>query len=182
MDQFYRPTKRSAVYQSSPWYEVRTLMKEIAALRKINFSIVEQRQQALERLNNIESEAPFGEMRFPNDAFYVCEVIGDWSRKFQQLKSALSYKDREIRNLGPGKETNVHENPSQNQNDAQQAFWNATTSILDQLKRGDGVIDRAEFERMPGIDVNRRFERIENEENVQHLPQDDPNLNVRGRD
>jgi hypothetical protein len=121
-------------------------MREISALRKINFSIVEQRQQALERINSLHSETLFSRtQRFPDDELYVCELLGDWARKFQQLKSALSFKERDLRNRegATSKDTNVSDQP---QSDAQQAFWNSTTAILDEIHRLDEVYDRLKFE------------------------------------
>jgi len=125
------------------WYDAADLAKEITQMRNINFSIVEKRQQSLQRLGNIECAAPYGRTRrFPEDGMFVCEAVGDWSRKMQQLKSALSYKplDKDDK-MKQGTEARSIDDPSQ-------AFWNATTDMLSQLLRMDGVFDREEFERM----------------------------------
>lgn len=50
---------RLTVHECMPWYNVRELMTTLRAILKINFSIVEQRQQALLQLNNLNDEAPF---------------------------------------------------------------------------------------------------------------------------
>lgn len=141
------------VLKTSPWYDVEQLIDEITALRRINFSIVESRQQALERLNNIPVHHPFaGALRFPLDKVFVCELNGDWARKFQQLKSALSFKERDKevvkhQSMPPQKGENL-DAPS----DSHQAFWNSTTAILDQLTRLDGCFDRETFERHFSLD------------------------------
>jgi len=144
----------------APWYKVSDLFPAIRALRKINFSIVEQRQQALERLGNLTDNAPFSkDYRFAAEGTYVCEVDGDWARKFQQLKAALSYKDYSKDNkLNPvprGGTQGPTGTPSENKpldfDDAQMAFWNATTAMFDQLRRADGVFNRAMFEQKFGL-------------------------------
>lgn len=142
---------RAASMEFVPWYDARELGATIAAIRKINFSIVEQRQQALERLGNMLDECPYDpDHRFPTGKRYVCEGYGDWARKMQQLKSALNYKpldkDDKTRNTAPGSGPSVG-----HQDDPQQAFFNATTSMFDQLVRLDGVFDRASFERSFGL-------------------------------
>jgi len=146
---YNNPSKRFLILQSAPWYDVRALFREVNALRKINFSITEQRQQALERLNSVPSECPFAaDHRFPEHQLFVSEAMGDWARKFQQLKSALSYKERDIR-----AHTNVRDGGRDEKaevslgfSDSQQAFWNATTAMIDQLTRADDVFDRVAFE------------------------------------
>ena len=127
-----------------PWYRVDNLTLLLLGLRKVNFSIVEQRQQALERLNSLEVHIPFGpDRRFVDDDLYICEGLGDWPRKFQQLKLALSYKERDLRSNKEEGNVPLHFSSSQ---DAHVAFWNATTSIMDQLKRLDDVYDTETFE------------------------------------
>jgi len=138
--------KQLKTLENVPWYKIDDLVIELISIRRINFALTEQRQQALERLNNISIFKPFSETsRFEQHSTYVCEALGDWSRKFQQLKSSLSYKDKELRSTV--KDQMVHEPPTQGYNDSQQSFWNATTAMYDQLVRDDGVYDRVEFER-----------------------------------
>lgn len=144
----------TTIVMQAPWYFVPSLMKEINALRKINFAIVEQRSQALERFNNLCSISPVSETeRFPAAGLYVCELLGDWPRKFQQLKAALSFRERDVR----AKQSNDNNNNAPREvvnagslishySDAHMAFWNSTTSILDELLRADHVYDRSSFE------------------------------------
>lgn len=129
-----------------PWYEVRALTVELAALRRINFSIVEQRQQALERLGNLESEAPYAESkRFPEGKRFICEAWGDWARKFQQLKLALSFKEQQGGDGRRGNQSDGSEVFASYEN-SRVAFFNATTAMYDQLMRRDGVWTRRDFE------------------------------------
>jgi hypothetical protein len=118
-------------------------MKEIEALRKIDFSVVTQRTQALERFNNMRAVHTFAQdTRFPADGYFVCEIVGDWARKFQQIKTALSHRDNT--DLKSHKTEGAPD--KQSFSDAQQAFWNATTNMYDQLIRADGLFDRVLFE------------------------------------
>jgi len=127
----------------APWYRVSDLMDTIRQIRKVNFSIVEQRQQAFERLVKLLDECPFSlDRQFPAHGMYVCEMVGDWDRKFQQLKLALSYKDysKDEKMKDPKQEF-----PG-GINDAQVAFWNSTTAIMTQLINMDNVFSREIFE------------------------------------
>lgn len=146
---------RFIVLRNSPWYDVEELIAEVSALRRINFSIVESRQQALERINNITIHHPFKvNERFLDDKVFICETFGDWARKFQQLKSALSLKerDKELMAKHQALPAQKGEQSIDASSDSHQAFWNATTSILDQLTRLDGCFDRETFERHFGLD------------------------------
>jgi len=127
------------ILSNAPWHKIEVLMDEINALRRVNFSIVEQRQQALERLNNLPSERVFEQDSRFKFGSYVCEMWGDWPRKMQQLKSALSFKERQVEKKDALPDLSSFQ-------DAQMAFWNSTTNIIDQLVRLDGVFDREKFE------------------------------------
>jgi hypothetical protein len=141
---YHNLTMQERMLMAAPWYDAIDLMEELTALRKINFAIVEQRAQALERLNSMVNYKPFAlNARFENDRLFVCELLGDWPRKFQQLKSALSHKDRDLRSHGVEKSADA---PYATFSDSQQAFWNSTTSMLDELLRGENVYDRLKFE------------------------------------
>jgi len=134
-----------------PWYNVSNLMKEISAVRRINFAIVEQRQQALERLGNIDGTCPFEEeVRFPDHGLYVCEGAADWGRKFQQLRLALMFKEQQGGQAVTGRAAPAPAGTSidveQEARDSRVAFMNATTAMFDQVKRRDGVYNRDDFE------------------------------------
>jgi hypothetical protein len=134
------------------WYRLSSLGSEIKSARKINFSITEQRQQTLQRFGNLDDVCPFDiQSRFPENDLYICEGFGDWSRKFQQMKTALTFKsyDKDDKSKKTGEESSIKS--LGDYNDSQQAFWNSTTSMLDQIKRNDGVWDRNRFEAYFGL-------------------------------
>lgn len=119
------------------WYRVSTLLRTLQEIQRGNFSITEQRQQMLDKLNGIPMEAPFAQdRRFPNDA-YVSLAIGDWPRKFQQLRLALSLKDR------TGNRAPID---SDSWNDTIVSFHNSITAMYTQIRLKDGVYNRVTFE------------------------------------
>lgn len=126
-----------------PWYKVTELVRVVQALRGINFSIVEQRQQGLQRLAALTSECPYSEFRRFPDSAYVCEAHGDWARKFQQVRVALSTKEH---NKDDRVREGVGSAPATASNDSLVAYHNALTSMYDQIIRMDGVFTRTTFE------------------------------------
>jgi hypothetical protein len=150
---YQNPSQQVMVLQHLPWYSVPALMAELKAIRSINFSVVENRQQALERLGKMLSDAPFSPAAAPDSrrfapGQYVCEGLGDWPRKFMQLKSALSHRDSNLMKAAftEGKQPQIGADVNQSYSDAQQAFWNSTTAMIDQIIKLDHVYDRAKFE------------------------------------
>jgi len=143
----YEQRLLTIILQECAWYDIAVLLRAINAIRRINFNIAEQRVQALQRLNNAACPAPFTlDERFRDGRHYVCEAHGDWGRKLQQLRLALSIKSRD-------KDQGLREGarPS-DMSDAIVAFSNATTAIYDQLLQADGVVDRVTFEEVFGFE------------------------------
>lgn len=138
---------RAQVLESMPWYRVRDLLPVINALRAINFGLTEQRQQALQRLANLPHDSPYAvDSRYADGAF-VCEGLGDWASKFQQVRSALCFRDR-------SKDQHIREHAESlygNYNDSSQAYYKALNAIYDQIVRLDGVYTRDSFERDFGL-------------------------------
>jgi len=152
---------RAEVLSYMAWYNVKELSKAIREIRNINFSIVEKRQQALQRLGNLPSDAPYDrDRRFPGAGYYVCEGVGDWNRKIQQLKSALSFKSHDK------DEKTKTDQPKSAIDDASQAFWNATGDIINQIIRKDDLFDRRGFELMCRWRANVPAEEQEEEANL----------------
>jgi hypothetical protein len=122
------------------WWTARNLMGCLNEMRKINFSVIEQRNQALERFSALPVVDPLEAGRFPlGRDYYVCELLGDWPRKCQQLRMTLTSRELPSSRRDDQQSTAAY-------NDAFVAFWNATTSMLDELRRLDGVWSRRTFE------------------------------------
>jgi len=141
----YNPySRRARNAQMAPWYQVPTVLRVVRACRQIDYSSLESRRQALEQLNSSVMERPPYEAarRFPADQDFICEIHGDWARKFEQLRSAL-----QSRAQPSGKDDNQQKNADENFGMAATAFHNATTAIYDQISRLDGILDRDTFER-----------------------------------
>lgn len=140
---------RAEIGELGPWYSVRTLHAVVRAGRAINFSIVEQRQQMLERLANMPPDEPYARDRRFESGLYVSESVGDWGRKFMQLRTALQYKDHakdvKFRPLAGAPSADVV-STSGDFGDTLVAYQNALTAMYDQLSRIDGVFDTAAAE------------------------------------
>jgi len=160
--------------EGAPWYNVANLGRAIRGIRGINFSIVEQRDEALARLNAILNEAPYAiDTRFPIGAAYVCEAIGDWPVKLTQLRESLAYRERikdekekrndkqetkmmVNKNAGAGAMVNFGDDRSFDKswdfNDSLHAFYKSTQNILSEIGNYDRVFTRENFEEEYGLE------------------------------
>lgn len=92
-------------------------------------------------------DAPVSETSRFSAGLWVCEDYGDWSRKFQQVRTALTFKDM-------AKDAKVHEGSHRqvDMSDNLQAYHNALTGMADQISRLDGVFDAELFEESNGLE------------------------------
>lgn len=65
--------------------------------------------------------------RFPPRGYYVCEMLDDWQRKFQQLCGSLCFVDH----TKDGKTKDLPHSVFVDANDAHNSFNNATSAMLD---------------------------------------------------
>jgi hypothetical protein len=142
----YVKNNRLEIIKFAPWYKVGQLSVALADIRKTNFSVTESRNQSLQRLNNLSQSNPLRKGRFDQNDLYVCETMGDWSRKLGQLRSCLAYKDFSNKNRSSRNEAVDHVDLMQKFNDTQVAFQNALVNCFDQISRLEGVYDREKFE------------------------------------
>ncbi|UHK03085.1 MAG: coat protein [Guiyang benyvirus 1] len=134
-------TSRATLHKHMQWYEVGQLMETLKNIWKINFSITEQRQQALLQLNNLDDACPYDvHVRFPEGRLYVCTGTGDWLRKFQQLRTSLSLKEHKHDKKTTGEVPDI--------SDAMVAFHNSITNIMTQIGQQENVFYRDNFERI----------------------------------
>jgi len=138
------------------WYDVDRLGETINRVRRINFSVVAARDEALDQLNSLIGDAPFNRtVRFNEQKAYVCEGLGDWAKKFTILREALAYKD----DTKDSKKQQLTSDKSHQQNeksldipklldmnDALHAFYMATKNMLTEIAQCDRVYDQAIFE------------------------------------
>lgn len=145
MPQYSDASWRGAIltHQHMQWYKVETLMRMLRNVWKINFSIVEQRAQAMTQLNNLIDDAPFSkEQRFPERDAYISTAHGDWVRKIQQLRTSLSLKDH----CKDKKSTGGSTVESSDFGDSMIAFHNAVTNLMMQLSQQENIFMRDSFE------------------------------------
>lgn len=137
-------TSRATLHSCMQWYEVSQLMATLKNIWKINFSLTEQRQQAMLQLNNLEDAAPFSAVeRFPEGRLYICTGTGDWLRKFQQLRTALSLKEHKQDKKATGEAQDI--------SDSMVAFHNSITNLMTQIAQQENVYCRETFERLYGL-------------------------------
>lgn len=134
------------VLRFAEWWSVQELLSTINAIKIINYSINEQRQQALETWGKMTCVCPFSKVhRFPGTGqLFVCGMIGDWPRKVQQLLTSLSYKSYNKDEKAKTQTGSSEALPDYN--DAHMSFRNAITTMMDELYRMDAVFDRSTFE------------------------------------
>jgi hypothetical protein len=133
-----------STFACAPWYKVSVLLDTINSVRKINYSIQEERSRALLILNTMPTANVFSdEGRFSATGSFVCEFEGDWTRKFQLLKTSLSFKDYSNKSRP---ESKIGETPVQLSSDSSQAFWNMTTNIVTSIMMKENVFTRESFE------------------------------------
>lgn len=145
---------RACRVHSAEWYDVEQLGTVMRAMKKMNFSIVEQRQQAMASLNDLQDAAPYSRLeRFPADRIYICVSTGDWIRKFQQIRTSLSYRSHEVRQAQQpnGAVREVHPMTTA-ESDSLLAFHNAISSIMSQISQGEYIYTRETFEHTMGVE------------------------------
>lgn len=133
-------TSKVEVLSYGPWVTAKSLKRTLGALQGTNFSIQEQRNQAMARIADLGGEAPFGaEDRFPDVGLYVCLDYLDWGSKMRQLRSSLLVKDYAKDDKHKGSTTvDISDNIV--------SFHHSISSMLDELNRLDGVFNRESFE------------------------------------
>jgi len=146
----------------APWYRLESFGRAVRDIRSIDFSIREQRTQALTTLAQLEADAPYNkDLRFPNEV-YITEGRGLWGQNLTQIRNALGYKDgikdhKDSRNntAGPRGEGRAEQAAAAERiwdyNDANQAFWKSTNELVKLLGRHHEMYRRDNFERVYGL-------------------------------
>jgi len=138
------------------WYHAREVTKMINELEQITFTVQAERTKGLEILNKmVPIETMFTRTdRFLPDGLYVCAALGDWPKKFMDMRSALETKpgDKDPKKNGP--ENRVTGQMTEHVfdiNDANMLFRNAIRNAHNQLTGLMGVYGREGFERSYGL-------------------------------
>ncbi|KAL3272089.1 hypothetical protein HHI36_022551 [Cryptolaemus montrouzieri] len=122
-------------------------------MRKVNFAIVANRQQQLDALNSLDIKCPHSEhLRFPVGRRYICESNGDWTRKFQQLRLALSTKN--VAKDPKAKEAGANIDES----DSLVGFHNTIASIMTQLAQVEYTLENHLNPSITYVGSNENFE------------------------
>lgn len=150
-------SRTARVALGSQWYDATDLLRAINDIRSMNLSYQAQRDQALSTLNGSKTNLPpYGvTKRFPADRDLVCESYGGWLKFFEQLRTALSFKDQD--NLKPNRGTTKPKDEKgntdvddQSRSDAFKSAYAATSAMIEKIRSLSDVLDQAEFERVFG--------------------------------
>ncbi|KAG5887801.1 hypothetical protein JTB14_019392 [Gonioctena quinquepunctata] len=141
VQQTYIVYPRTALLHSfMSWYNVRELSCTLKAMRKLNLSLVEHRAQALESLNALADDAPYGkDERFPLNGWYISEAHGDCILKFQQIRTSLAIKDH-------AEDKKTAASATGESGDMNELVYAAISSLFTQLAQRDFIFDRQRFE------------------------------------
>jgi hypothetical protein len=160
--------ERVQTLEGAGWYKTVDLGRVLRSIGGINFSVVTQRAQALQTINEVVTDCPYGfETEFPERGTYVCDQLGDWPRKFTQVVEALSFKET---TSNPGSETNQRrkvtpsgsvpgsiEQAAPNEwdyNMAERAFFTGVEQMRAQLGRNDRVFGKRSFHSEFGLEFS----------------------------
>jgi len=135
------------------WAEICDLRKIIHEVRHISFNVVSERQLARTALNNLKKDAPFNEcQRFPWRKVYVNLSCGIYATLWENLLSALDFKDREAEKemkYGKPKIASDEDHHSRNEyslDDAKTQFRNNIKKFINELCKRNEMFDRIKFE------------------------------------
>lgn len=138
------------------FYRVPDLSRTLTAIKRLNLNLQSNRDIALEQLYAAMEPAPFGwKQRFPAGEDYVTEYYGGWNKAFEQLRTALSYRDSNNlphRGNNGGGTTNPPnparpEQPESQSGDAFKSAHSAVSAMIAKIRGMEDVLDQVEFER-----------------------------------
>jgi hypothetical protein len=96
-----RWNEEAETWSEMRWIGVKELGEAIRVCQSINFSVVEQRREALAVLNSLYGESPFNRLEeFPQYKTYVCLMLGSWPVKMSQAIEALNFKETTLPEKG----------------------------------------------------------------------------------
>lgn len=153
--------RRAQGLQTAPWYTVDDLSAAIQTIQSITFKVTAARQEALDTLNGLVDDEPYnmaptaalGALRFGagvvdvSPPLFVSAAWGPFPKLFQQLRSALAYKDDMVTRTPSSSGAPPTGRNTYTIDDAQQAWANSCCGIISEIVMGDYTFDQASFER-----------------------------------
>jgi len=147
------------------WCPVKEATSIIRQCLNKNFSIIEQRREALSLIHGMYKECPFSRLeRFPEYTTFVCLQMYDWPNKMDQAIEALNFKETSIPEEHEGTRSNKTGLMGNFKNkgndprpgfysgdDALHAFHQALVNMQRELAAMDGVFGRRSLEARLGI-------------------------------
>jgi hypothetical protein len=137
------------------WAKLEDFLTTLDAIEKQGFSKVEGRRANRDMLSGaVGSKGPFSRTeRFPEDVDWLALDTMDWTSKVTQLFEALDFSEntakREQANgrAGPSSSSERDDaSRSFSRDDALHSFYQVLRNMRRQIRDGEGVFDRDEFE------------------------------------
>lgn len=139
------------LFEGDLWVSHVDLLQAIQFVRSINFSVVEQRAEALARLLNLLTRAIFNVVsRFPQTGAHIHISSAPYTTAWGQLVSALSFKERALEKMyqggGKGPSEDIIRYFDAKMDDNIQAWRFACATFINQAANNSSVYDRLKFE------------------------------------
>jgi len=138
------------------WCNLDDLMDLATYLRGVNFSVVDARGQAIERIRSLKAVIPAGlDRRFPEHAILVRMNDGSGS-VLTNITNSLSFRDFQKDTSHMVRKTNGTEDIKDqvvgaSANDATRSFYKNVQELGNRVLNGQGVYDRDRFESQVGL-------------------------------
>lgn len=127
---YFDYSPKALILEYATWYKLKNLMDVLKISKKLNFHNLSEFQR--ERILNLyveaeEVRAPYSSSkRFPEDEYYICDMVGTWSISLHKILSILR--------------TDVITNSEIRE------FFNAVADIFLHFSNRNFVFSRREFE------------------------------------
>jgi len=148
-------SRQARVLLGGDFYRVPELSRSLNAIKRLNLNLQTNRDKALEQLYSASEQAPFAwKKRFPAGEDYVSEFYGSWNKEFEQLRTALSYRDsnnlpsRGSAPENPQRPPNSRpEQPESQSGDAFKSAHAAISAMITKIRMMEDMLDVSEFEK-----------------------------------
>lgn len=132
------------VVANENWYRAEAFLQLISMLEKVDPLYHKSKSEALAKLNNMVTRAPFTQAnRFPDDQYFIYES-GVIEEAIITIRSTLTSKTR------TGKTRDVA-TQDQGQDDRGYSYLHTLKDLKQSLKEGEMVFNQAKFEEYFGL-------------------------------
>lgn len=136
---------------NADWYVVANVVRVVRQLKRLNFSVVADRQQALALVNDLAGDAPFAAtVQFPAAGYYLSSLDVCVNQYVEQIRAGAQYrdfqKDQADKTNKSGGDSRKDEIVGGGYNDAQRSFNKGIDDLGKACSRRDLLWNRAVFD------------------------------------